>query len=458
MTTEVRPARQCTPSGGAGSTDADFTDMRTTAARLDAAGDDASGLCKSVLRIAGSLPEKSAILSPGSAAKVAGKISGLTLDLEKLALHMEFVARELRWSAGAYEMTDSVQRSLLAAVNVWTAPTRGAAYVVGSAWKAMRTRRPRSWPRAFTDELQQRLINDPSLVDGLLPWISGFLSNYSRVPPRDLEGQSGWILGTGRFFGLFNDAKPLDVRKLGKRQLPDKQRQLSDVVSGAADVEHRSGKDNSVLSVRRVVGTDGKGSWVVTVPGTTHWPMRPDHGPSDLTANLAMMAGTASSLYPAIDSALAAAMKEAGVRPGSEPVMLAGHSQGGIAAARMAADNAFRTKYDVREVVTAGAPIDRIHIPKDVNVFSIENAHDIVPHADGTATPDSYSRVNVTCEAPAGEALKSVTDAHDASLYARSSEELTRDRPEIQITDWYDRNDRFLDGSGTEYDFELRRP
>lgn len=474
---------QCTLHGGMASTQAVFTDMRTAADRLDKAGDEAGELCKATFGIGASLPEKSAVMSPGSAYSVAAQITGLTVDLGALSLRMEFVARTLRWSAAVYEFTDEVQRQLLAAINVMTAPARLATDIVKDATIASLEHplpTPRTWitypvelvangdawARSFAAQLDADIRRDPSLADGMIPWVQSGIDVLGpevagklnvATPPDDFEGQVGWLLAAGRSLGYFNDTKPLSVTQTAVRRRPVRHRQLSDIVAAATDAEHRSGDDESMLSVRHVVGKEGKGAWVVAIPGTTHWPLHSDHGPSDTTANLATMAGVPTSLYPAIDKALSAAMKESGVRPGSEPVMVAGHSQGGIVAARLAVDDDFRRKYDVREVVTYGAPIDRMKIPQDVHVLSIENTHDVVPHADGVPAPDTMNRLDITCDTPKGEQLHSLTDAHDASRYVRSSEDLTPDS-DVQLQQWHDRNAEFLNGHETDYEFRLRRP
>lgn len=473
---------QCAVSGGNESTEARYTDMRTAAGRLDGSGNEAGDLCKAAFGIGTSLPAKSAILSPGSAVSIAEQITGLTAGLGGLTLRMEFVARTLRWSASAYELTDETQRQLLAAINIATTPSRLTTDLAKDLLIATLEHptpplrsvytypgellyNGAAWSRTFASEVDKDLRAEPGLVDGTVAWSRKLLDAFGPMiaprfhltpPPQDFEGQIAWILAAGRSYGAFNDTKPLTVKETSERKRPATKRHLADVVTAAADVEHRSDKSKSVLLVRRVVGKNGKGAWVVVIPGTTHWSATTDHGPSDATANLATMAGVPSSLYPAIDRALAAAMKESGVRPGSEPVMVAGHSQGGIVAARLAVDDGFRTKYDVREVVTDGSPIDRMKLPPEVNVLSIENNHDVVPHADGVATPDAINRVDVTCEAPKGEHLHSVLDAHDASRYARSARELTADSND-QLAQWYARNDKYLDGRETDYEFHLRR-
>lgn len=478
------PSPQCKVSGASGSTEAHFLDMRTAATRLDASGDDATRLCKGVVSIGLSLPVKSAIMSPGSALQITEQIASLTLHLGSLALRMEFVARTLRWSATAYELADATQRAAFAAINVATTPERLTIAVTSAAQKALsETSIKRRGHSAidevvgygtalggnFLNDVQKNVEADPALVDGAVVWTQFLVAYESRAQlpiraffgaspsPTDYEGQIAWVLASARKVGWLNDSKPLSVRQTGEKSGATRRRELGDIVGEAADTEHESNGDHSVVHVRRVVGADGKGAWVVAIPGTTHWDKVSDHGPSGTAANLESMSGEKSSLYPAIGKAMTAAMKEAGVRPGSEPVMFTGHSQGGIVAARLAADKQFRQKFNVKEVVTAGSPIGRIDIPKSVQVLSVENVHDPVPRADGVPNPDTVNRTNVVCETPKGEHLDTILDAHDASRYARSAGELTRDRSERQLSDWYARNHQFLDGKDTDFTFQLRR-
>lgn len=481
--TTTDPAAQCKISGAAGSTEAHFLDMRATATRVDSCGDDATHLCTAVVTIGLALPPRSAILSPASAIAIATQIASLTLHLGSLALRMEFVARTLRWSATAYELADATQRKLFAAINIATTPERLAMDAVASGQRALlETRLSQSGSTALTDllgygsalagnfskELQQHVEDDPALVDGAVAWAQLFVASESRTqlpiravfgsspPPTDYEGQVAWLLASGRKIGWFADSKPLTVKQFGTTSSTIKRRDLGDIVGDAADTEHQSNGDHSVVHVRRIVGAGGNGAWIVSIPGTTHWTTRSDHGPSSTAANLASMAGEKSSLYPAIDRVVGAAMQEAGVAPGSEPVMLSGHSQGGIVATRLASDDEFRTKYHITEVVTAGSPISRIKVPKSVNVLSLENVHDPVPRADGVANPDSVNRTNVVCETPTGEKLSTILDAHDASRYGRTADGLPSDGGG-QLANWYSRNQQFLNGKDTDFTFQLRR-
>ena len=84
-----------------------------------------------------------------------------------------------------------------------------------------------------------------------------------------------------------------------------------------------------------------------------------------------------------------------------EPVLLVGHSQGGMVAAALAAGD---TPYDVRHVVTAGSPTAQVDLPPDVRVLSLENRGDVVPLTDGEANRPSVGQVTVQFDA-GGEGL-----------------------------------------------------
>ncbi|WP_337062039.1 hypothetical protein [Kineococcus sp. G2] len=146
------------------------------------------------------------------------------------------------------------------------------------------------------------------------------------------------------------------------------------------------------VRLERVTGADGRRAWIVEVPGTQDWTPLPSAGgtPMDLTTNLRAVAGEPT----ATAAAVAEAMRRAGVGAG-EPVMLAGHSQGGLTAASLAADEAFRARYLVTHVVTAGSPVDGIEVPAEVRVLSLEHTGDVVPALDGRAAQASAWRTVV---------------------------------------------------------------
>ena len=111
------------------------------------------------------------------------------------------------------------------------------------------------------------------------------------------------------------------------------------------------------VRITQVDNGTGTPAYVVAVPGTERW--GPDAGPMprDLSANLNLVAGNPTAAAESVRLA----MDAAGIPPGS-PVMLVGHSQGGIIAAQLASDPAFVERYGVTHVMTYGAPIDHMQL------------------------------------------------------------------------------------------------
>ena len=160
--------------------------------------------------------------------------------------------------------------------------------------------------------------------------------------------------------------------------------------AGVADVLSLvGGADGRSVRVEQVQSA-GRRAWIVGVPGTRDWSTWPTQEPLDLTGNVHALAGRRTA---AVDGVLDA-MREAGVRPG-DPVLLAGHSQGGMVAAQAAADPQLRQRFTVTHVVTAGAPVALARVPDDVTVLSFEHAEDPVPRLDGAANPDRPTWVTV---------------------------------------------------------------
>jgi hypothetical protein len=165
----------------------------------------------------------------------------------------------------------------------------------------------------------------------------------------------------------------------------------SDQEGGGAGVRPAAGAPKGTLAVEQVRHADGTDSWVVLVPGTQEpWP--PDH-PFDAVTDVDLMAQEAADAGVAVT----AAMERAGVGPG-EPVVLVGHSLGGIAATALAASPSFRSRYRVGGVVTAGAPTATFATPRGVPVLHLENDEELVSNLDGRSTlenPRTADRVTV---------------------------------------------------------------
>lgn len=166
------------------------------------------------------------------------------------------------------------------------------------------------------------------------------------------------------------------------------------------------------VRVDRVVGADGRVAWVVHVPGTQEWDGDGRGSPMDMAANVGLVAGTPTGVRRGV----ATAVVRAGVRPG-EPVLLVGHSQGGMTATDLAADPGLRRVADVRAVVTAGSPVAGRTPPPGVTVLALEHRDDLVPRLDGRRAAPDRDRVVVVTDAPDGPWRTDAVPAHSSGAY-----------------------------------------
>jgi pimeloyl-ACP methyl ester carboxylesterase len=155
------------------------------------------------------------------------------------------------------------------------------------------------------------------------------------------------------------------------------------------------------------------------------------------------------------------AMRAVGVRP-NEPVLLVGHSEGGLIAAELAADPDVRREFKVTHVITTGAPVASIRIPNDVQVLSIEHTDDLVPALDGSTNRDRPNWVTVSTSAPIAllpteQARSEPLIAHRAELYQFTAARLdSSDNP--SITAWRAGVAPFLGGSPPDGSVRPQRP
>lgn len=149
--------------------------------------------------------------------------------------------------------------------------------------------------------------------------------------------------------------------------------------------------DQGTIEVQTLRGDDGRTRHVVYLPGTddiTTPPWNPGDDVRDLPADLREIAGR----HTAHAAGIRQAMRRAGIGP-HDPVLLVGHSLGGMTAATLLGH---RSGFDITHVVTAGSPIaGSSPYPQGTHVLSLENRGDVVPLLDGHDNPDSVQQVTV---------------------------------------------------------------
>ncbi len=162
-------------------------------------------------------------------------------------------------------------------------------------------------------------------------------------------------------------------------------------IDGPADlVAAGAGLDGGRVRVVELAAPEGGSAWVVVVPGTQHWSPEAGANPFDLTTDVrAVTAGAGGVTVAAAGAAAALDRARAGSAHAAadDPVILVGHSQGGILAAALASDPGFARGHRVTHVLTTGAPVGLFPVPDAVRVLSVEQAGDPVPGLDLTPNP-----------------------------------------------------------------------
>ncbi|WP_278236175.1 hypothetical protein [Isoptericola sp. AK164] len=219
------------------------------------------------------------------------------------------------------------------------------------------------------------------------------------------------------------------------------------------------GPPPGTIAVERVTRADGSVSWTVLIPGTQA--LLSPRNPFDVDTDLDLVARRAADVAEGVGQALAAA--GAGE---DEPVVLVGHSLGGIAAVSLAASPAFRRRHPVGGVVTAGAPTATFRTPPGVPVLHLENTEELVSPLDGrssTENPATADRVTVGRDLadsrdPADRtASGGVAAAHSVRTHLRTLAH-ARDAGSVQAASVTGRLDRLLDGERAETRYyRLRR-
>ncbi|MCS6711809.1 hypothetical protein JSY14_07155 [Brachybacterium sp. EF45031] len=120
---------------------------------------------------------------------------------------------------------------------------------------------------------------------------------------------------------------------------------------------------------------------IVNIPGTKTWSVSGGENPFDLGSNLSLISPQASS---AASEAVAHAVDQLYAQhniPGDTPMMLQGHSQGGMIATALAADEDFTGKYAVQDVLTYGSPVQTFEVIEG-RQLNLQFQDDAIAHLD----------------------------------------------------------------------------
>ncbi|MGY1724982.1 alpha/beta fold hydrolase [Blastococcus sp. SYSU DS0533] len=400
--------------GGAGGVEADLADLATLAdGSLDVAGFLAatSAACHAVLADPDLLA--SAALDPVAVARFEVALLA-ALDgpggLTSLAVVFTARAAAVRAAAEAYAAADAALAELSDGLH-WAAgfvpeATVGGLLLLGAGQAVTDPAGAVVAARDAAGDPERWLTRNPQVVDHLVNAAPGAVSRLELGAGGVL---SPWLGGgdvrsaAARLGRLWPDGGPVVARR------PDDVRAAAvRPPRGAADLlaaldlrSTESGADRDHIGVRVLTRSDGTTAYVVDIPGTGDWDLpggSVNPASNDLGTNLRVLGGDVTTRQRAI----AEALRRSGAGP-ADPVLLVGHSQGGMVAAQAAHDAGTADfPYDVRCVLAAGAPIGRVEVPPHVQVLALENAHDVVAHLDGRDNDDDPNVTTVTFGRPTG--------------------------------------------------------
>ena len=242
----------------------------------------------------------------------------------------------------------------------------------------------------------------PGVISGLFVADPAAARDYTRETgrfpyPRNIQEAAGMLIpylrvGRGR-------AVPVPAGAVsGSAALEWAPSRLADTIGAVQrrSDESKSARVPGLIGVRELPASGRRPrAWVVELPGTQVWNLTSGPNPLDLATNVQAVAGSTTAYRQAVASALR------GKIPRGEPVLLVGHSQGGLTAAALAADPKVREQVNITHVVTAGSPVAGIDVSPDVQVLSLENERDLVGHMDATENAPTTGHTTVVFDAPA---------------------------------------------------------
>jgi hypothetical protein len=424
----VSGASIITITGGSGGLAAAYAAVRALADCYDSAGSELRGWAGLGARtMADADLAESAALSPLTFAEAECAVLAATTGPDGVlveSLGWEADAVLVRAVVAGLEATDEMVRASVDAVDRLVG--RAVGLTLGATAPALVPVLAVAAPQVPPDarrELEDWVVTHPEVVqhavngggglleglwDGLTPFTPGGPLGVPLLTP-DTEA------GAGLLASLYGDDGTAQVVR-SPHAVPGSTAQpadLTDLVSHLQDVAHLSPDPESPLNGTIEIQTIGPGTddvrHIVYLPGTddlTTLPWTQDGDVRDMGTNLLLIGGRDNAYQDGILDAMA----QAQIGP-HDPVLLVGHSQGGMEAAAIASQG---SDFNVTDVVTAGSPTAHVDgFPHGSHVLSLEHRGDVVPLLDGADNPDSVEQVTVRFE----DHGSGILDDHDYPHY-----------------------------------------
>jgi hypothetical protein len=367
-------------TGGVGGGAATYDAVRRLADLYDETGSELRGWAALGARtVADPDLVESALLSPLTFAEAEATVLAATTGpdgvlVESVGWEADAVA--IRAALTALQAADLIAQEQLTQLDRFVAPVLLAPALLGVP----------GLPPDVRDGLEQWVVDHPGLLEhgvhGLGAWLPA-------GPTLVAGGATTLLYGTDEE----PDVHPVLQAVPGGGEQPV---DLEDLVEHLQDVAHLSPDPDSVLNGTIEIQTFDQGTddvrHIVYLPGTDDITTLPGDQ-DDTVRDTAGDGGAYAGIRHAYQQGILEAMTDAGIGP-HDPVLLVGHSLGGIEAATILSQG---SDFNITDVVTAGAPTAQLDgFPAGSHVLSLEHHGDVVPLVDGAPNPDSVEQVTVT--------------------------------------------------------------
>ncbi len=310
--------------------------------------------------------------------------------------------------------------------------------------------------------LQAKLYQNPWMTDAMMRGLPGFAQGFSfglgggiggflanklsggRWPTTNYQETVAGLVAIGQHFGAFEDSGDFSVADTPTTTAEftlKSDSAVSTLLTSQRDL-YRPAADGELNGVNIIKVMHGdKPSYIVQISGTTDWSAQRSGNVFDTTSNVNLMAGNDTKLQAAVVQAIRENCKDG-------PVMLTGHSQGGIAAASIASDSQLVKDLHIKSVLTAGSPVGRFNIDSSVSVLSVEQDQDAVPKLDGTDNPDRPNWTTVK-HSLSNNLPNDLNESHSLDHYIETGTSIDQSQ-DASIQDWRNASKDFLTGDEGE--------
>jgi hypothetical protein len=386
-----------TVRGGADSIAADFDQLRGVASALQATATRLRSIVAAAARgLADPALFGAGVADPVGAVEVASSASLTIASAGAAVVECEALSMSLLAAVTAYQGADNLDRRFAPLIDGLAllpgAVLRGAVEIGAGVFRLD--------PGVALRGLVRVAEADPQLADVVIDLAADAAPQASGLNLRGPDQAGGNTAAIAGQLGVLYPDGTASLRRMQAEPTLDAQgppRGVADLIHAISlrdDSTDGGGVDVRIVGARQPDGSIRR-SAIVDLPGTKDWDVTTFRDPnvSNVGTDLRALAEERTTY----ESGVLLALKASGITP-DEPVMLVGHSQGGMVAARMAAELAHSREFRVTHVVTAGSPIGLVDVPSPVQMLCLENKGDAVPELDGIANPARPNQTTVSID------------------------------------------------------------